>query len=531
MIALIAAIKKALGLGSPPRPASSPRERRFPIPAADGEIKPGAYNATGYHAADVLRKSGRTIPAGGTADRHARLDRELLVQEALRLDRDNATYKGLLERSLDAILGRDGFTLQFGTGDPSLNADLEARWRGWARAPEVRGIFDWRDCERLALRAILNCGDVGVVRTNARQVRYVESEQIRSQVGSATVFHDPATGNRVEQGVELDEADRPIAYWIARYSEHGFIQPGTSERIDAIDFVLAAYRERFSQTRGIPALAHAMPLVHRLNDILDSEAIAWQQLARFSVAFSWPGSSAASVDLSTQDQNRTQPPDIANRYLEHEAGTFFFGEPGESVSGVKREIPGANFSASVQTFLRLLGMSFGLPYSVLSLDYSQTTYTSSRAELEQAFRMFIRRQRDLIRHHHDPITRWWLDWQLAAGEVPQRRDYAWAWVAPEFPWIDQLKEAQAWGVRLDRGLATQGDALRSLGIEHADWLEARKAEVIAARKAAIEVNAETPELPEANWKIFAGLPISVVEPAEEAEAREDIAAAEQQESA
>lgn len=477
--------------------------------------------ATGYRAAEVLRESGRPLPLGGTADRHLRLDRYVLAREALQLDRNNPLYKALLERALDAILGRDGFSLQVRTEDPKLNAQIEECWRQFAEEPEVRGLFSWHECERLALRAILNCGDVGVARTSERKIRYVEWEQITTTAGGDTSIQPVPGGGRIDQGVELDQLDRPVAYHVARYNTFGQIQPGTSERIPATDFLLPGHRERFTQTRGVPALAHVMALVHRLNDILDSEAIAWQQIARFAVAFNFPGSTLAGIDLTTADTDDVdQPPDLTNRYVETEQGTFFFGEPGESVNGIKRDIPAAQFPASVQQFLMLMGMAVGIPYSVLSLDYSKTTYTSSRAELEQAFRMFIRRQRELIRGHHAPIVRWWLQWMMDAGEI-EAREYPFAWTAPEFPWIDQLSEAQAWGIRIDRGLATQREALASVGTDLEDWRAARLDEIRWAREKAGELSAEQPDQPPVDWRYLAGLQVSqtqsAVEAAEESE--------------
>lgn len=510
--------------GDAPRPVGVRGGGRQPRPAGDGggpAILPGAYSAVGYNSAAAIRESGRPAPQGGTADRHLRVDRSVLVREGLRLDRDSALYKSLLERSLDAILGRDGFSLQFRTPDEALNADLEARWRSWSRAPEVRQLFGWKDCERLALRSVLNAGDIGVIRTTDKRIKYVESEQITHASGDTVSTPVGTDGHRIEQGVELDANDAPVAYHVARYDTHGYIQRGTVQRISADDMTLVAYRERFSQTRGVPALSHVMPLVHRLNDVLDSEAIAWQQLARFSVAFNFAGAPGAALDLtSAADPTRDQPPSLDNRYLEHQAGTFFFGEPGEAVTGIKRELPGANFPASVQTFLRLLGMAFGLPYSVLSLDYSQTTYTSSRAELEQAFRMFIRRQRDLIRGHHDPITRWWLEWLLEEGEIGQRQieDLPFAWIAPEFPWIDQLSEAEAWGVRIDRGFATQTEALASLGIQHEDYVAKRTAELVRARRAAREIEEAEPHGGPVDWRYLGGLMVSKQQSAAETEA-------------
>lgn len=485
-------------------------------------IKTGAYTSYGYKSAEELRGSGRALPAGGSADRHLRNDRELLGNEADEHDRNSAIYEAILNRTAEAVLGRDGFTFRALTPDPELNARMEADMRAWQKRPEITGEFDWQECEELTLRAIYNWGDIGVMRTNAERVQYFEAARITG--GRRQVTASRASGGRVEQGVELDALGRRLAYWVAPYDRHGNLRKANAKRIKAEDFILPAYRKKFSQTRGVAIAATAFPLIHRLTDVLDSEAIAWQQLARFVLAFEMEGGPQKGFAKSeADDDGRDSPPDLADRVVDIEQGTIVFGERGDKVKPIPREIPGANFPESVRTFLRIVGMPFGLPLSFLLLDYSDTTYTSSRAELEQAFRVFIKRQRMLKRRHHNPITEWWIRWGVEAGRYPMPpagtsfwEFYRFEWKAPEFPWIDQLKEAQAWGMRIDRGLATQEEALQSTGSSLEAFhtqreLEITKAREIAARVSGIKVS----DLPPVDWRYFGGYAVSKTESIDE----------------
>jgi capsid protein len=213
-----------------------------------------------------------------------------------------------------------------------------------------------------------------------------------------------------------------------------------------------------------------------------------------------------------------------------EQGTIFWGEPGETVSGVPRNLPGSQFPESVRTFLRLVGAPFGLPLSLLLLDYSQTNYSSSRAELEQASRIHARRQRDLKRQHHNPITRWWIEWQVLDGLLPMPPEgvrfwdfYGFEWIAPSFPWIDQQKEAEAWGTRFDRGLATQTEALASLGVDYEEHLNQRSREILKARHMAQEINKATPEQPSMDWRSLAGFQYFVGDSAAVADVEGEVA--------
>jgi lambda family phage portal protein len=475
----------------------------------DRTLLPGAYTATGYHAVETLRTSGRPLPGEGTGDRHLRDHREILGAEGDRLDRDSFVYEGLLNRATEAILGRDGFSPRILTPDGELNKRMTADLTEWCKAPEVTGRHSWQDCENLALRAVWNRGDLGVMRTNLARVQYIEAPRI---TGGRRAVEASKDGGRIDQGVELDALDRALAYWVAPYNVYGDVDRQRARRISAEDMVLVAHWKKFSQSRGVPVAQTAMPLIHRLNDILDSEAIGWQQLARFTAFFGMDGASKTAHGKSGAEDAKAEY-DLADRVVDVEQGTFVFGKPGEVLKGIDRNIPGKQFPESVRMFLRMIGMPFGMPLSFLLLDYSDTTYTASRAEVEQAFRVFIRWQRTLKRQHHDPITRWWIQWGIESGRYPDKpfgEFYRWKWDAPEFPWIDMLKEAQAWSLRIDRALATQNDALLSVGDNFDDFLERRAAELLKARQKAAEVSGvDVKTLPPVDWRLLAGYPVSL----------------------
>lgn len=477
---------------------------------------PGAYTATGYHSVQTLRESGRPMPAEGTGDRHLREHREILGAEGDRLDRDSFVYEAVLNRATEAILGRDGFSARFMTPDEELNARMKADWQRWALAPEVTGRHSWQDCQELALRACWNRGDIGIVRTNLERVQYIESPRITGGRRASEASRE-RNGGRLEQGVELDALDRAIAYWVAPYTAYGDVDRNRAKRIPATMMELFAHWKKFSQCRGVPVLQTAMPLIHRLSDVLDSEAVGWQQLARFTAFFGMDGAGKTAHNKSgSEDPKGAQ--DLTDRVADLEQGTLVFGKPGETLAGIERNIPGKQFPESVRMFLRLIGMPFGLPLSFLLLDYSDTTYTASRAEVEQAFRVFIRWQRHLKRKHHDPITRWWIKWGIESGRYPAKNDdefdtfYKFRHDAPEFPWIDMLKEAQAWGLRIDRSLATQNEALMSTGSTFDEHLEARAAEMVKAREKAAAISGITVDkLPPVDWRLLAGYPVSLTE--------------------
>lgn len=465
-------------------------------------LRAPSYTALGYRAARVMRAQPGATARGGSADSHIRTDLSALRAQSQEFDRDNSIYRGVLSRAVDNILG-DGFTLQARTDNRRLNEKIEKTlWPRFAASPEVRGLLDWSQLERVVLRSVLVDGDIGAVLTNEGLVQLVESEQITTGWGGSRA-------NNTEQGVELDPVGRPVAYHVAEYdAQGGSVRSTRSRRIPAEWFIFLASLDRPSQTRGVPPCTACFPMLHRIDDVCNSEAAAWQLLSRMAVAYSVerPADMAMSMTTAREDENTD---DAASRYTVLDDAMLFFGKTGESVKGIDRNLPGANFPASVTMFLRLLGLPLGMPLELILLDWSKTNYSSARAALEQAFRMFKCWQKLLRRCFHAKVYRWLIASWSATGDLSEseasREDiFAHEWICPSFPWIDQLKEAQAWGARIDRGLTTYGEAAKSLDRDRGELVEARKIEVLEAIAAADEINAQHPAA-KVDWRMFAGL--------------------------
>ena len=138
----------------------------------------GTYDQLGYKAALVERRGAHAIATGGSGDTHLRNDRELLGRIADRFLRENGIYAGIMGRWQDAILGPDGLGLDPETGNRRLNRLIKEDWARFGEKPEVRGIFSWHQCERLALGDVANHGDLGVIITNRRLFQYPSATRL-----------------------------------------------------------------------------------------------------------------------------------------------------------------------------------------------------------------------------------------------------------------------------------------------------------------------------------------------------------------
>jgi len=463
----------------------------------------GRYGLLGYEAAAKARTQGKPVPSGGSADLHARFDLDVLRRQSQSFDRDNGLYRGIINRAVDNILG-DGFALQARTSDPRVNQTLEDLWHEWCQDPEVRGLHSWWNVERVVLRSVLVDGDLAALKLEDGRLQLVEGERIAS---SKTALFE----RRIEQGIELNALGRPVAFYVAPYDRSGCVNPHAAARRNASDVQFIAGLERASQTRGVPAQVSNFPMFHRINDVCNSEAIAWQLLARFAIMISRENGPAIGYSESRPDPAKAgqSNPVAPERIQEFDEAIIFHAQKGETLSGIDRNLPGANFGTSITMFIRLLGLPVGMPLELVLLDWSKTNYSSARAALEQAFRMFGCWQRLLKQRFHAPVYRWKVAQWAAEGRLPVLPDLdRHEWISPSFPWIDELKEAEAWGMRIERGLSTQTEALKSVNRDRGEWLEARKREVQEAIDTAAALNLQNPAA-QVDWRIFAGLPGSV----------------------
>jgi lambda family phage portal protein len=463
--------------GAPPLPKAG---RYAPSGARTLDISSwkGGYTQLGYKAATAAIRDGR-VAMGGSGDQHMRYQREQLVHQSREFIRDNGLYRGMIDRATSYIVG-NGFTLQASTSDREWNALVEKWWRKvfW-RKPEIRGVLSGRRTEKQVCRELLTCGDVAAIKVKGGKLQLVESEQI---VGPGLK----------DDGLRKNRAGTITGFYLANYTKDGYVRPADATVYGVEDVLFMSDPERPSAARAVPPAQASFPMLHRINDVCDSEAAAWQILSKWAISINRAGGAAGAVGISKDEVGLDAEGKLTTRVTELDYATIFSGEPGEDVKGIDRNIPGKDFPASITMFLRLLGLPLGLPLEIILLDWTKSNYSQSRAVLEQAYTTFQGWQGIIEEDFLDPTYEWAVPIAIATGELraPKLAEgedlFAHEWIKPTFPWIDQLAEADAKGAMLDRGFTTLASVVKSTGKDLEDiWIarerEAERALEISAR--------------------------------------------------
>lgn len=411
-----------------------------------------------YATVSKARKGEWTYTqAPGSPDSRLRYTVDQLRAISQEFYESNSLYRAMTHRVCDVILGESGLTLRPMTADPAVNAELLRRWNQHCQAPEVRGLDNETALERQTLIQLFVDGDILQLKLrDEKQVQVIDADLIGNRaVGPSD------KGRRVDMGVELDAYNRPTAFYVDEYDAAGNLtnQP---RRIDARDCIFIANRERIRQTRGVPVQQSNFAMYHRINDVCDSEAIAWQLLSRFAIAITRDDASELAEATSTEDTYATDD-DMTKRVHQIADAMIFHGKSGESIAGVKRDVPGANFSESLKMFMRLLGLPFGFSLEFVLLIWSDTTFSSGRAskvQVERSVKPWIAK----LKEAKSARYRWLVARWVEEGAIPPRADaFDHEWVPEPYPFLDPMKEREAERTELECGLSSHTEIAKRHG--------------------------------------------------------------------
>lgn len=470
------------------RPARAPQPQEKRRGDVRVSLRPG-YDASGYYAEKILSRDG--ISSMGSAwgtDRRRDYDRAKLVEYSRKFYDDNGIYTGMIGRAAGYIVG-NGFGLQARTGDQGWNAAAESLWREYWPDAEIRGVHAGRQVERILCQELLITGEMFALLLGDGHIQAIESEQVCKSGGD---------------GIDVDKYGKPIRYWVAPYVA-GRVDISHGVAHQASNVIYATRGDRPAVLRSKPPCQASFPMLHRINDVCNSEAAAWQLLSRFAMAVLRENGADAAYNESVADSSKLNSDgEIAGRIQETDYALIYHGEPGEDVKGIERNIPGQNFSESITMFMRLLGLPLGMPLEIILLDWTKSNYSQSRAVLEQAYQTFLAWQYLMEDRLYRTVYRWKINQWIGEGLLSANADaFKHEWIKPTFPWLDQLKEAQAYALRLDRSLVTHGMVCKSIGMERDDVVAIREAEIMDAIERAQRIEAATGR--RVPWETFCGM--------------------------
>ena len=354
-----------------------------------------------------------------------------------------------------------------------INDAIEAAWSAWSR-PEnchIGGRLHFADIERLLISEAFEAGDVllRIHREGAGPVplslEIIEAERLADEWEAPSSW----TGNLVRQGVECDEFNRPVAYWIHEFHPGDPRRERSNDRlirVPAEAIIHLARIDRWPQVRGVPWMHAAMTRLHQLGQFTEAALVA----ARL-------GAEKVMVLKETQDGRIAEAlgAETNDGMLQWDSakGQVDILPSGTDLVDWNPQYPDAAIEPFVVHALRDLAAAFGVSYESLSRDYSRSNYSSSRLALlddRDGWRVL---QQWYIRSVRERLHRVWLEAAVLSGAIPAIgvADYvtrpayfqAAAFKPRGWSWVDPTKEVNAYKEAVKAGFLTVGDVIAATG--------------------------------------------------------------------
>lgn len=400
------------------------------------------------------------------------------------LARDNAWARNGLEVLTGCLVGT-GVTPRPRFADKAWQDRALEAYEDWSRESDPTGMgLDWTTgAQPLAMRGCIEGGEVFIRRRDRRpadglrvpfQLQLLEAEYVPTW--KTETLRD---GGWIQHGVEFSPIGKVRAYHMHRAhpGEHSPVGMGGTDlvRVPA-DQVIHLFRPlRPGQVRGEPWQSPVILPCNDLADYQDAERVRKRGAASYGGVITSPQPELAAAKLG---QDATSASGVTE--VTQEPGVYIALAPGEEVTPFPTADVGPNYGAFLTWGMREIAAGLlGIPYELLTGDFSQSTYSSFKGSSNQWQRRCEQVLWGIFVPACDRIWRWFLEAAVEFGALPapnfaaQRRDYERVtWVPPGWPAIDELKEITGKAMAVRAGFTSRTRVIAELHGEAAEQIEA-----------------------------------------------------------
>lgn len=362
-----------------------------------------------------------------------------------------------------------------------VESAMEWLWAEWCANCHAQGRLHFGDLQLAGFRSILKLGEL--VHLPAMRQRDGSRFGLVIQDIAPVRLSTPSdkkTSPNIRDGVELNAQGEPVAYWIATpqpaitpvdfsalpSAEYTRIPARIGHRPGLLHLFFADSEE---QVRGASILSPGIKLFRHLSDAITHELFGQVSMA------------SVPMVVETDQENGALPDYIQSEgdgqdkvYFDAiEAGQWLYLNKGEHLKSVESARPSPNFLAFCELVIRALAASADMPYEAIMKDFSKTNYSSARAAMLEAWRVYTMYRQWFARRYCQPIFDMVMEeaWLRGLLPLPGRLDFYGAqplwtnasWIGPARGYVDPMKEANANIALNAAGLKTRKEILGEQG--------------------------------------------------------------------
>jgi len=451
-----------------------------------------------YKGAEKGRMQAYWNPGGGSADYDNLTDLVDLRDRSRDIIRNDALAAGIVLTFTTNVVGT-GIKPQsrFQSDDADFQSKFQeqaeiawAKWVDYADAGERQNFYG---LQSLIFQQTLENGEPFVLVTNDTKnkqrpyplaLHVIEADRINTPP-------DKTSDSNIRMGIELGPNGQEIAFHVRNTHpgdyDYNYKKTGSNNymRIPAKQpngrpAMMHFYKQtRAGQSRGVPLLSPVLGLFKDLSEYIEAELVANLMAACFGVFIK-------SENPTLMADNYDQTNGRGQKEIYFEPGMVEYLGPGEEITSFMPQRPGAQFDSFVVRIIRSIGAAIGFPLELIAKDFSQTNYSSARAALLEARRVFQQWQAWLSSSFNQPIWEMVLEEAYLKGDLDAPGFYdnfynytKARWVPPGWQWVDPLKEVKAAVEALDNGIESLADVSAAQG---KDWEETIEQKAREARK-------------------------------------------------
>ena len=448
----------------------------------------GTGSTAGFAGGSIGRLTASLATWSGSVNADNDVALPIMRARARALAANNEHGRRFLSMVATNVVGRRNPKLQVrafdrpGKLDKAANDTIEVHWERWGRRADITG-------RHKSLYSLMRTTIKAVARDGEALVRVVRNRRLSYGMGLQLLEADRLddarnvrldNGNSIRQGVEVDSALRPVAYWIktAHPGESYGTQAASVERVPAGEIIHLFLPERAEQVRGVTWL-HAIIMRGSIIHNFEEAAVVAAQIGASKIAALERADDAPDAIGGMTDGLSGGIPQ-----MKVEAGEMFELPPGYKLNSWNPEYPHANFEPFLKACLRGLAAGLDVAAHNLTGDMTDVNYSSARiAELAER-EIWMTLQDWFIESFVLPLYEDWLAMSLLSGAITfdgsgkalpadklQKFLNASRFQGRRWSWVDPSKEASANETLLANGLTSRTRITAEQGEEFDDILD------------------------------------------------------------
>lgn len=393
------------------------------------------------------------------------------------LERNHDIARGIMRTIVNNVVGPDGIGVEFqprradGTIHTEHAQALADAWRNWCRLPEVTHGMQWSQVQRLVAKTWIRDGEcfaqelVGPVPNLLHGTTVPYSLELFEADLIPLDFDDE--GRNIRQGIERNAWGRKVAAWI--YKGHPLEQltlPNQSslKRVSWDNILQVALIDRIGQMRGVSEFASVITRLEDIKDYEESERIAAKIAAMLTAYVKRQAPDGAGYTPNVDSDGNTLP-----RELSLQPGTIIDSlAVGEEIGLIDSNRPNPNLVHFRAGQLRATAAGVGASFSSISKQYDGT-FSAQRQELVEQWVNYAVLCDEFVCQFVQPVVERFIAVAHASGVVRIPKDVKAGthddvlYVGQAMPWIDPLKEANAFESLVRNGFISEPEVIRKAG--------------------------------------------------------------------